>query len=135
MTGVQTCALPIYDFRSRSVAQQRRRLERERRRENAFDAPQQKVYREVTIPETMTVQELAHRAENLLDLCRSGRRSFGPSEVEATLKSVDLLTALISDLRQRLAGAAGRRAGEAAAGTHGRKSCADARTTAPQSPR
>ncbi|MBV8409073.1 MAG: translation initiation factor IF-2 [Alphaproteobacteria bacterium] len=49
------------DFRSRSVAQQRRRLERERRREHAYDAPQQKVYREVTIPETITVQELASR--------------------------------------------------------------------------
>ena len=49
------------DFRSRSVAQQRRRLERERRREHADDAPQQKVYREVTIPETITVQELASR--------------------------------------------------------------------------
>jgi translation initiation factor IF-2 len=48
------------DFRSRSVAQQRRRLERERRREHADDA-QQKVYREVTIPETITVQELASR--------------------------------------------------------------------------
>jgi translation initiation factor IF-2 len=48
------------DFRSRSVAQQRRRLDRERRRE--FDAePQQKVYREVRIPETITVQELAQR--------------------------------------------------------------------------
>src|SRR6185437_16788234 len=49
------------DFRSRSVAQQRRRLERERRREHANDVPQQKVYREVTIPETITVQELASR--------------------------------------------------------------------------
>src|SRR5262245_37878478 len=49
------------DFRSRSVAQQRRRLERERRREPADDVPQQKVYREVTIPETITVQELASR--------------------------------------------------------------------------
>ncbi|MBS0518932.1 MAG: translation initiation factor IF-2 [Proteobacteria bacterium] len=48
------------DFRSRSVAQQRRRLERERRREHASE-PQQKVYREVTIPETITVQELAAR--------------------------------------------------------------------------
>ena len=48
------------DFRSRSVAQQRRRLERERRRENSNE-PQQKVYREVTIPETITVQELAVR--------------------------------------------------------------------------
>ena len=49
------------DFRSRSVAQQRRRLERERRREHANDVPQQKVYREVTIPEIITVQELAQR--------------------------------------------------------------------------
>ena len=49
------------DFRSRSAAQMRRRLERERRREHANDVPQQKVYREVTIPETITVQELAQR--------------------------------------------------------------------------
>jgi translation initiation factor IF-2 len=49
------------DFRSRSVAQQRRRLERERRREHQFDTPQQKVFREVIIPETITVQELAQR--------------------------------------------------------------------------
>jgi translation initiation factor IF-2 len=49
------------DFRSRSVAQQRRRLERERRREYGGSEPQQKVYREVTIPETITVQELASR--------------------------------------------------------------------------
>ena len=49
------------DFRSRSVAQQRRRLERERRREYGSAEPQQKVYREVTIPETITVQDLAAR--------------------------------------------------------------------------
>ncbi|MEA2805961.1 MAG: translation initiation factor, partial [Rhodospirillaceae bacterium] len=48
------------DFRSRSAAQMRRRLERDRRREHD-DEPQQKVYREVTIPETITVQELAAR--------------------------------------------------------------------------
>ena len=48
------------DFRSRSAAQMRRRLERDRRREHASE-PQQKVYREVTIPETITVQELAQR--------------------------------------------------------------------------
>jgi translation initiation factor IF-2 len=48
------------DFRSRSAAQMRRRLERERRQQNADDG-QQKVYREVTIPETITVQELAAR--------------------------------------------------------------------------
>ncbi|MDP1838223.1 MAG: translation initiation factor IF-2 N-terminal domain-containing protein, partial [Reyranella sp.] len=48
------------DFRSRSAAQMRRRLERERRQQNADDG-QQKVYREVTIPESITVQELAAR--------------------------------------------------------------------------
>ncbi|WP_425068872.1 translation initiation factor IF-2 [Reyranella sp.] len=48
------------DFRSRSVAQQRRRLERERRQQFGNE-PQQKVYREVTIPESITVQELAAR--------------------------------------------------------------------------
>ena len=48
------------DFRARSRAQQQRRLERDRRREHADDG-QQKVYREVTIPETITVQELALR--------------------------------------------------------------------------
>ncbi len=48
------------DFRSRSAAQMRRRLERERRQQNADDG-QQKVYREVTIPETITVQDLASR--------------------------------------------------------------------------
>lgn len=49
------------DFRSRSVAQQRRRLERERRQQFGSAEPQQKVYREVTIPETITVQDLASR--------------------------------------------------------------------------
>ena len=49
------------DFRSRSVAQQRRRLDRERRREGGSGEPQQKVFREVVIPEVITVQELAQR--------------------------------------------------------------------------
>src|SRR5262249_26555508 len=49
------------DFRARPRTQQQRRLERDRRREHADDAQQQKVYREVTIPETITVQELASR--------------------------------------------------------------------------
>jgi translation initiation factor IF-2 len=60
------------DFRSRSVAAARRRLERERRREHAHDAPQQKVYREVTIPETITVQDLASRmAERGADVIKT----------------------------------------------------------------
>jgi len=62
------------DFRSRSVAQQRRRLDRERRREGG-DEPQQKVFREVTIPETITVQELASRmAERGADVIKTMMR-------------------------------------------------------------
>jgi translation initiation factor IF-2 len=62
------------DFRSRSVAQQKRRLDRERRQQHD-DEPQQKVYREVTIPETITVQELASRmAERGADVIKTMMR-------------------------------------------------------------
>ncbi len=62
------------DFRSRSVAQQRRRLDRERRQQND-DEPQQKVYREVIIPEVITVQELASRmAERGADVIKTMMR-------------------------------------------------------------
>ncbi len=54
-----------------------------------------------------TVQELAHRVENLLDLCRSGKHRVGSAEVDVILRSVDLLTAMIVDLGDRLAGSAG----------------------------
>jgi translation initiation factor IF-2 len=59
------------DFRSRSVAQQRRRLDRERRQQNDAE-PQQKVFREVIIPEVITVQELAQRmAERGADVIKT----------------------------------------------------------------
>jgi two-component system, chemotaxis family, sensor kinase CheA len=51
-----------------------------------------------------TVQELAHRVENLLDLGRSGKLAIGPRETEVILKAVDLLTAMITDLQHRLNG-------------------------------
>lgn len=54
-----------------------------------------------------TVQELAHRVENLLDLCRSGRHRIGSAEVDVVLRSVDVLTAMITDLGDRLAGGSG----------------------------
>jgi two-component system chemotaxis sensor kinase CheA len=54
-----------------------------------------------------TVQELAHRVENLLDLGRSGKLAIGPRETDVILKAVDLLTAMISDLQHRLSGDAG----------------------------
>lgn len=51
-----------------------------------------------------SVQEFAHKVENLLDLGRSGQLHVGPPETDAILKSVDLLTTMINDLAPRLAG-------------------------------
>lgn len=51
-----------------------------------------------------SVQEFAHKVENLLDLGRSGQLHVGPPEIDAILKSVDLLTTMINDLAPRLAG-------------------------------
>jgi len=60
------------EFRAHSAAQARRRIERERRRELAQEVPAQKVYREVVIPETITVQELASRmAERGADVIKT----------------------------------------------------------------
>ena len=53
------------------------------------------------------VQELAHKVENLLDLCRSGRHTLGPAETDAVLEAVDVLTALINDIQSRLNGQSG----------------------------
>lgn len=50
------------------------------------------------------VQELAHLVENLLDQCRAGEHAFGPSEVDVTLESVDLLTALVLELKSQIGG-------------------------------
>lgn len=55
-----------------------------------------------------TVQHFAHTVESLLDLCRSGKHRVGSAEIDVVLKSVDLLTALITDIAARAAGAPGR---------------------------
>lgn len=51
-----------------------------------------------------SVQEFAHKVENLLDKGRSGKINIGPPETDVILKSVDLLTTMINDLTPRLAG-------------------------------
>lgn len=51
-----------------------------------------------------SVQEFAHKVENLLDLGRSGKIRIGPAECDAILKSVDLLSTMINDLTPRLGG-------------------------------
>jgi two-component system chemotaxis sensor kinase CheA len=55
-----------------------------------------------------TVQGLAHRVENLLDRCRSGRHRVGSNEVDVVLKAVDLLSAMLNDLAARCEGRPGR---------------------------
>jgi two-component system chemotaxis sensor kinase CheA len=51
-----------------------------------------------------SVQEFAHKVENLLDLARSGKLAVGPDEIDVILRAVDLLTDMISGLNPRLAG-------------------------------
>ncbi|MDE3155284.1 MAG: Hpt domain-containing protein, partial [Acidobacteriota bacterium] len=58
-----------------------------------------------------SVQELAHTVEDLLDRCRSGRHRAGAAEIDIILRAVDLLTSMIQDLQERLAGRPGRQAG------------------------
>ena len=56
----------------------------------------------------VTVQHFAHTVESLLDRCRSGKHPVGSVEIDIVLKSVDLLTALITDIANRAAGGPGR---------------------------
>ena len=55
----------------------------------------------------ISVQEVAHRVENLLDLARSGRRVMGPADVDVVLRAVDVLTSMIRDIGARLSGQPG----------------------------
>ena len=54
-----------------------------------------------------SVQEVAHRVENLLDLARSGRRTMGPADVDVVLRAVDVLSSMIRDIGARLSGQPG----------------------------
>src|SRR5262245_48633244 len=51
-----------------------------------------------------SIQELAHKVETLLDLVRSGRHPMGHAETDLVLKTVDLLTQMVTDLPARAAG-------------------------------
>jgi two-component system chemotaxis sensor kinase CheA len=51
-----------------------------------------------------SVQQLAHKAENLLELARSGQYTLGATEFDLILESVDLLMAHLEELHLRLCG-------------------------------
>ncbi len=50
-----------------------------------------------------SVQELAHCVESLLDLARAGTHAMGPDEFDIVLRAVDLLTAMMRELPERVA--------------------------------
>jgi len=52
----------------------------------------------------VSVERVAHKVENLLDLARSGRIQVGAEEVDLVLRSVDVLSLMINDVGLRLAG-------------------------------
>jgi two-component system, chemotaxis family, sensor kinase CheA len=54
-----------------------------------------------------SVEELAHRVESLLDRARFGEHRIGAAEIELILASVDLLSSMMHDIENRLAGRAG----------------------------
>jgi two-component system, chemotaxis family, sensor kinase CheA len=54
----------------------------------------------------VSVQEVAHRVENLLDLARSGRHAMGPADVDVVLRAVDVVSSMVRDIGARLKGQA-----------------------------
>jgi two-component system chemotaxis sensor kinase CheA len=53
-----------------------------------------------------SVQELAHCVESLLDRARAGAHAMGPDEFDIVLRAVDLLTAMMRELPERVASGA-----------------------------
>jgi two-component system chemotaxis sensor kinase CheA len=51
-----------------------------------------------------SVQHVAHKVENLLDLGRSGKHAIGQVEIDVILKAVDVVTAMITGLKRRVDG-------------------------------
>ncbi len=64
-------ALSGDDDRGKSLAAHRRRMERQRKQASGFQPTREKIAREVTIPEMITIQELANRmAERAVDVIK-----------------------------------------------------------------
>lgn len=64
-------AMDENDDRSRSIAAFRRRTERQKKQAQGFQMPTEKMVRDVTIPEAITIQELANRmSERAVDLIK-----------------------------------------------------------------
>jgi translation initiation factor IF-2 len=74
--GRLTVTNALDDNRERSLASVRRKREKEKRQLHGFNPSQEKIVRDVVIPEAITVQELANRmAERSVDVIRMLMRS------------------------------------------------------------
>ena len=95
-----TRALSDEDERTRSEASRRRARERERMRMHGDDQP--KIVREVIIPETITVQELANRmAERGVDVIKSLMRMGVMATVNQTIDA-DTAELVVTEFGHRL---------------------------------
>ncbi|HEX3535260.1 MAG TPA: translation initiation factor IF-2 [Stellaceae bacterium] len=97
-----TRALSDDDERMRSLAAVRRARERERQRLHQAQGEQQKIVREVIIPETITVQELANRmAERGVDVIKALMR-MGVMATPSQVIDADTAELVVTEFGHRL---------------------------------
>ncbi|MEK9971677.1 MAG: translation initiation factor IF-2 N-terminal domain-containing protein, partial [Ferrovibrio sp.] len=88
--------------RVRSVASFRRRIEREKRSHHQDSAEQQKILRDVVIPETITVQELANRmAERGVDVIKALMKMGVMATINQTIDA-DTAELIVSEFGHRV---------------------------------
>ena len=88
--------------RVRSVASFRRRIEREKRSHHQDSAEQQKVLRDVVVPETITVQELANRmAERGVDVVKALMKMGVMATINQTIDA-DTAELIVSEFGHRV---------------------------------
>jgi translation initiation factor IF-2 len=88
--------------RVRSVASFRRRIEREKRAHGQATAEQQKILRDVVIPETITVQELANRmAERGVDVVKALMKMGVMATINQTIDA-DTAELIVSEFGHRV---------------------------------
>src|SRR5690606_13620461 len=88
--------------RVRSVASFRRRIEREKRAHHQGSAEQQKILRDVVIPETITVQELANRmAERGVDVVKALMKMGVMATINQTIDA-DTAELVVSEFGHRV---------------------------------
>src|SRR5262245_52624791 len=65
---------------------------------NDISRPYNTIKGNADAPWVTSVQQVAHRVDNLLDLARSDRHTMGPADVDVVLRAVDVLSSMIRDI-------------------------------------